>query len=62
MDGRRGRGAPASAGVVQQESLDTTEAIWDRVEAIDLKGTSLCIQAVYPHMKARGYGKIVWPG
>lgn len=49
-----------SAGVVQRESLlETTEAIWDRVVAIDLKGTFLCIQAVYPHMKARGYGKIV---
>jgi 3-oxoacyl-[acyl-carrier protein] reductase len=49
-----------SAGVVQRESLvDTTEAVWDRVVAIDLKGTFLCIQAVYPHMKARGYGKIV---
>jgi 3-oxoacyl-[acyl-carrier protein] reductase len=49
-----------SAGVVQRESLlETTEAIWDRVVAIDLKGTFLCIQAVYPHMKARRYGKIV---
>jgi 3-oxoacyl-[acyl-carrier protein] reductase len=49
-----------AAGVVQRESLlDTTEAVWDRVVAVDLKGTFLCIQAVYPHMKARGYGKIV---
>jgi 3-oxoacyl-[acyl-carrier protein] reductase len=49
-----------SAGVVQRESLlETTEAVWDRVVDIDLKGTFLCIQAVYPHMKARGYGKIV---
>jgi 3-oxoacyl-[acyl-carrier protein] reductase len=49
-----------SAGVVQRESLlDTTEVVWDRVVAIDLKGTFLCIQAVYPHMRARGYGKIV---
>jgi 3-oxoacyl-[acyl-carrier protein] reductase len=49
-----------SAGVLQRESLvDTTEAVWDRVVAIDLKGTFVCIQAVYPHMKARAYGKIV---
>ncbi|MEW6531101.1 MAG: SDR family oxidoreductase [Thermodesulfobacteriota bacterium] len=49
-----------SAGVVQREGLTTTsEGIWDRVMSIDLKGTFLCIQAVYPHMKERGYGKIV---
>ena len=49
-----------SAGIVQREGLTTTsESIWDRVMSIDLKGTFLCIQAVYPHMKERGYGKIV---
>ncbi|MEW6112915.1 MAG: SDR family oxidoreductase [Thermodesulfobacteriota bacterium] len=49
-----------SAGIVQREGLTTTsEGIWDRVMSIDLKGTFLCIQAVYPHMKERGYGKIV---
>ncbi|MEJ2718166.1 MAG: 3-oxoacyl-ACP reductase FabG [Deltaproteobacteria bacterium] len=49
-----------NAGIVHRESLmDTTEEIWDRVLSIDLKGTFLCIQALYPHMKERGYGKIV---
>jgi 3-oxoacyl-[acyl-carrier protein] reductase len=49
-----------SAGIVQRENLaNTTEEVWDRVMGIDLKGTFLCIQAVYPHMKERGYGKIV---
>jgi 3-oxoacyl-[acyl-carrier protein] reductase len=49
-----------SAGIVQREGLTTTsEDIWDRVMSIDLKGTFLCIQALYPHMKERGYGKIV---
>ncbi len=49
-----------SAGVVQREGLiNTSEEVWDRVMAIDLKGTFLCIQALYPHMKERGYGKIV---
>jgi 3-oxoacyl-[acyl-carrier protein] reductase len=49
-----------NAGIVHREALmETTEEIWDRVLAIDLKGTFLCIQGVYPHMKERGYGKIV---
>lgn len=49
-----------NAGIVQRESLmETTEEIWDRVLAIDLKGTFLSIQGFYPHMKERGYGKIV---
>ncbi len=49
-----------SAGIVQRENLlNTTEEVWDRVMSIDLKGTFLCIQAVYPHMRDRRYGKIV---
>jgi 3-oxoacyl-[acyl-carrier protein] reductase len=49
-----------NAGIVHRESLmETTEEIWDRVMSIDLKGTFLCIQGFYPHMKERGYGKIV---
>lgn len=49
-----------NAGVVQREALlDTTEAAWDRVLSVVLKGAFLCIQAVYPHMRDRGYGKIV---
>jgi 3-oxoacyl-[acyl-carrier protein] reductase len=49
-----------NAGIVHRDSLmDTTEEIWDRVLSIDLKGTFLCIQALYTHMRDRGYGKIV---
>jgi 3-oxoacyl-[acyl-carrier protein] reductase len=49
-----------NAGIVHRESLmETTEKIWDRVLSIDLKGTFLCIQGFYPHMRERGYGKIV---
>jgi 3-oxoacyl-[acyl-carrier protein] reductase len=49
-----------NAGVVHRDSfLQTSEATWNRVVDIILKGTFLCIQAVYPHMKQRGYGKIV---
>ncbi len=49
-----------NAGVVHRDSLlETSEATWDRVVGVVLKGTFLCIQAVYPHMRERGYGKIV---
>jgi len=49
-----------NAGVVHRDSLmETSEATWDRVVSVIMKGTFLCIQAVYPHMRERGYGKIV---
>ena len=37
--------------------LDLDE--WDRVFAVNLKGTLLCCRAVFPHMKAQGGGKII---
>jgi len=49
-----------NAGVVHRDSLlDTSEETWDRVASIVLRGTFFCIQAIYPHMRDRGYGKIV---
>jgi len=49
-----------NAGVVHRDSLlETSEATWDRVVDVVLKGTFLCIQAVYPHMRDRRYGKVV---
>ena len=49
-----------NAGVVHRDSLlETSEATWDRVVGVILKGTFLCIQAIYPHMRERKYGKIV---
>jgi len=49
-----------AAGIVHREPLDaTTEATWDRVVDVVLKGTFLAIQAAVPVMRARGYGKIV---
>lgn len=49
-----------NAGVVHRDTLlETSEATWNRVIDIILKGTFLCIQAIYPHMRERGYGKIV---
>jgi len=49
-----------NAGVVHRDTLlETSEATWNRVIDIILKGTFLCIQAIYPHMREQGYGKIV---
>jgi len=49
-----------NAGVVHRDTLlETAEATWNRVIDVILKGTFLCIQAIYPHMRERGYGKIV---
>jgi 3-oxoacyl-[acyl-carrier protein] reductase len=38
---------------------ELTEEQWDRDVNTIMKGTFLCTQAVFPHMKAKGYGKIV---
>ncbi len=48
------------AGVVSMGSAaELAEQEWDRVMAINLKGTFLCCQAVLPAMKQAGYGRIV---
>ena len=39
--------------------LDTEEALFDRVVAVNLKGPYLCSRAVLPHMIAAGGGSIV---
>lgn len=43
--------------VVPFDELDITD--WDRMMAVNLKGTFLCSRAVYPYMKARNKGKII---
>ena len=49
-----------NAGVIRRRSLTgTTEEDWSREIDTDLKGPFLCARAVVPHMKERGYGKIV---
>jgi NAD(P)-dependent dehydrogenase (short-subunit alcohol dehydrogenase family) len=39
--------------------LDTDEALWDRILAVNLKGPYLTCRAVLPHMIAQGGGAIV---
>src|SRR5207237_5256326 len=39
--------------------VETTEAFWDQVLAVNLKGPIICTRAVLPPMIAQGYGKIV---
>ncbi|MHB9092530.1 MAG: SDR family NAD(P)-dependent oxidoreductase, partial [Chloroflexota bacterium] len=49
----------ASAGVLRStRAEDISEAEWDLVLDVNLKGTFLCCQAVLPIMKAKRYGKI----
>jgi 3-oxoacyl-[acyl-carrier protein] reductase len=49
-----------NAGVTQPvRVLDTTVEDWDRVLAVNLKGTFLCSKAVLPTMIAQKFGRIV---
>ena len=48
------------AGIVSFGAAETlAEAEWDRVIAINLKGTFLCCQAVIPAMRAQNWGRII---
>lgn len=49
-----------SAGTITQKTIATMSAAeWDRVISVNLGGTFNGIQAVLPHMKAKGGGAIV---
>jgi 3-oxoacyl-[acyl-carrier protein] reductase len=49
-----------NAGIAPESPIEaTTEEIWDHVLGVNLKGQFLLCQAVVPHMRARGYGRIV---
>ncbi|MCL4425912.1 MAG: SDR family oxidoreductase [Firmicutes bacterium] len=49
-----------NAGVMGTGTVETcSEAEWDRILGVNLKGTFLCCQAAVPLMKARRYGRIV---
>jgi 3-oxoacyl-[acyl-carrier protein] reductase len=49
-----------NAGIIDRRPfLEVTEADWDRVLAVNLRGTFNAIQAVLPHMLRQGGGKVV---
>jgi 3-oxoacyl-[acyl-carrier protein] reductase len=49
-----------NAGIYPRRAfLDMTEAEWDEVMDVNLKGVFYCTKLVLPHMAARGAGKIV---
>jgi 3-oxoacyl-[acyl-carrier protein] reductase len=49
-----------NAGIIRRGTIETvTEEDWDRVIAVNLKGTFNCCKAVVEFMKQQGYGKIV---
>lgn len=49
-----------NAGITQPiKVVDMTEKDWDRILAVNLKGTFLCSQAVLSTMIKQGYGRIV---
>ncbi len=49
-----------NAGIGKPGSIEqSTEAVWDETQAINLKGAFLCIKAVLPIMKRQGSGYVV---
>ena len=49
-----------NAGILIANSVERLEeAQWDAVMDVNAKGTFLVVQALLPHMRARGYGRIV---
>ena len=42
-----------------QDSLQMTEADWNRILALNLTGTFFCTQAALPYMLRRSYGRII---
>jgi len=49
-----------NAGIYPRKHwYEITEEEWDQVLGINLKGCFLCCKAVYPHMKQKGYGRII---
>jgi 3-oxoacyl-[acyl-carrier protein] reductase len=49
-----------NAGISPERPLqETTDEIWDRVLAVNLKGQFLVCQAAVPFMRSAGYGRII---
>ena len=49
----------AGIAATQKPVAELPEDEWDRVLAVNLKGVFLCCKSVVPHMKEKGYGKII---
>jgi len=47
------------ASIVKKPFYELSGQEWDDVIRVNLKGTFFCCQAVYPHMKKQGKGKII---
>ena len=43
----------------EQDFTEIDVALWDQVMAVNIRGPFLMAKHVVPHMKARGYGKII---
>jgi NAD(P)-dependent dehydrogenase (short-subunit alcohol dehydrogenase family) len=49
-----------NAGISPECALhETTDEVWDRVHAVNLKGQFLVCQAAVPFMRSAGYGRII---
>ena len=49
-----------NAGICKKEAIEAiSEAQWDRIMAVNLKGTFLCSRAVMPIMKGQRSGRII---
>ncbi len=51
--------AGVCADVVSRPFAEISVEEWDKVMAVNVRGMFLCCQAVFPHMKAQGWGKII---
>jgi NAD(P)-dependent dehydrogenase (short-subunit alcohol dehydrogenase family) len=47
------------APLAETKCTEIDAALWDRVMAVNLRGPFLMVKHVVPHMRARGYGKII---
>lgn len=49
-----------NAGILRDKSLlKMTEADWDIIQQVHLRGSFLVTRAAWPHMRERGYGRII---
>jgi NAD(P)-dependent dehydrogenase (short-subunit alcohol dehydrogenase family) len=51
--------AAISGNLKLQKLVEVQSSEWDRVMAVNARGTFECIKAIVPHMRKRGYGKII---